>query len=159
MTPSEIAAVLAEEIDDAGVSLEELPTASALLVPRERFADVMRLLRDDERLLFDSLQLVTAVDYPPETIECVYHLFSIERGHGVVVKVRVPRDKPEIESVASLWPAADWHEREQYDLMGVIYVGHPDLRRILCPEDWEGHPLRKDYVVPDEYHGITTSRD
>ena len=79
------------------------------------------------------------------------------------IKVKVPRDNPHVASVADVWPTADWHEREAYDLMGIVFDGHPDSvedsdgrhpRRILCPDDWVGHPLRKDYVFPMEYHGI-----
>jgi NADH-quinone oxidoreductase subunit C len=72
----------------------------------------------------------------------------------IAVRVRVPRDGGHLPSVADVWPAADWHEREVYDMLGVTFEGHPGLRRILCPDDWEGHPLRKDYEFPKEYHGI-----
>ena len=73
------------------------------------------------------------------------------------IKVFCPRDNPSVPSVADLWPAADWHEREAYDMFGIVFDGHPDLRRILCADDWEGFPLRKDYVFPREYHGIPAS--
>ncbi len=94
-------------------------------------------------------------------LEVVYHLCSIVRKHRFVVKVLLPRWKddrpgelPEVPSVAAIWPAADWHEREVFDLSGVMFTGHPDLRRILLADDWVGHPLRKDYEFPLEYHGI-----
>jgi NADH-quinone oxidoreductase subunit C len=94
-------------------------------------------------------------------VEVVYHLYSMQHKHSLVLKVILPRWKgdqpgelPEVPSVASLWSTADWHEREVYDLSGVYFTGHPNLRRILCPEDWVGHPLRKDYEMPLEYHGI-----
>ena len=93
----------------------------------------------------------------------IYHLSSIVHKHRIVIKVMLPRWKddeegalPEVASVCDLWSTADWHEREVYDLMGVRFTGRDDLRRILCPEDWEGHPLRKDYKLPVEYHGIRT---
>jgi NADH-quinone oxidoreductase subunit C len=91
----------------------------------------------------------------------VYHLWSFKGKVSLVLKVMLPRWQddvpgqiPEVPSVSHIWPTADWHEREVYDLSGVRFVGHPSLRRILCPEDWVGHPLRKDYDMPLEYHGI-----
>ena len=100
------------------------------------------------------------VDWEPH-LEIVYHLSSTLNKHTLVVKVKSPRWKddqtgalPEIPSLVDVWKTADWHERETYDLSGIHFVGHPDLRRILCPEDWVGHPLRKDYEMPLEYHGI-----
>lgn len=95
----------------------------------------------------------------------VYHLSSLTHRHSLVVKVRVPRRKdagrpmaesnlPVLPSVSSIWPSSDWHEREVFDLSGIRFTGHPDLRRILCADDWPGHPLRKDYTFPNEYHGV-----
>jgi NADH-quinone oxidoreductase subunit C len=135
--------------------------------------DVCRYLKEDPRLAFDMLNCVTGVDYlEPDAkkapkagfephLEVVYHLSSFRHRHRFVVKVILPRWKdgkagalPEVPSVNSLWRAADWHEREVFDLVGVFFTGHPDLTRILLSEDWEGHPLRKDYEFPLEYHGI-----
>ena len=94
-------------------------------------------------------------------LEVVYHLWSVPNKNSLVLKVMLPRWKddqqgelPEVPSVAGVWSTADWHEREVYDLCGVRFTGHPNPRRILCPEDWVGHPLRKDYEMPLEYHGI-----
>ena len=99
--------------------------------------------------------------FPASRLELIYHLSSTTQRHRLVLKVRLPRwfddqagQLPEMQSVSSIWSTADWHEREVFDLMGVYFVDHSDLRRILCPEDWEGHPLRKDYQMPAEYHGI-----
>src|SRR4029079_19158049 len=88
---------------------------------------------------------------------CVYDLWSFEHRHMIAIKVFTPRDNPSVPSVADLWPAADWHEREAYDMFGIDFPGHSDLRRILCADDWEGFPLRKDYQFPREYHGIPAS--
>ncbi len=135
--------------------------------------EVARFLRDDPELGFNLLNCVTAVDYletdpkkaakadfAPHT-ELVYHLWSIPHKTSLVVKVMLPRWKddvpgelPEVPTVSGVWSTADWHEREVYDLSGIRFLGHPNLRRILCPEDWVGHPLRKDYEMPLEYHGI-----
>jgi NADH-quinone oxidoreductase subunit C len=120
----------------------------------EHFHEVCTFLRDDPAMRFDLLRLISGVD-KGDRLSSVYHLYSIEQGHGVVLHVDVDKAAPNLASVADIWPAADWHEREAYDMMGIIYEGHPDLKRILLPDDWEGYPLRKDYVAPKEYHGLT----
>jgi len=132
-----------------------------------------KYLRDEPDLRFNFLNCISGVDYyepdPKKAakldwqphVEVVYHLFSLPKKTSLVLKVMLPRwndDKPgelpRVPSVSGLWSTANWHEREVYDLMGVFFTGHPDLTRILCPEDWVGHPLRKDYEMPLEYHGI-----
>ena len=90
-----------------------------------------------------------------ECISSVYHLYSYTYNHDLVLRVDLDRAAPKVHSVVHLWPSADWHEREAYDMLGIVYEGHPDLHRILLPEDWDGYPLRKDYVPPKEYHGIS----
>jgi NADH-quinone oxidoreductase subunit C len=121
---------------------------------------VARHLKDDPALAFDCLSNQSGVDQPKrEQIEVVYHLFSYTHGHALVVKVGVSRDNPRLATVSTVWRAAIWQEREIFDLLGVDFLDHPDLRRILLPEDWVGHPLRKDYVEPTEYHGISTKRE
>ncbi len=134
---------------------------------------VSTYLRDEKDLRFNMLNCITAIDYcEPDAkkaakvtwqphLELVYHLWSVPHRRSLVLKVNLPRWKddvpgqlPEIDSVAGVWSTADWHEREVYDLSGIYFAGHPNLRRILCPEDWVGHPLRKDYEMPLEYHGI-----
>lgn len=129
-----------------------------LTVPTVRLVYLCRFLRDDERLYFDLLACVTAIDNGPETntMEVIYNLTSIPYEHNVGLRVVVPRAKPIVPSVAHLWRTADWHEREAYDLVGVQFTGHPDLRRILLPTDWVGHPLRTDYQESEQYHGIRT---
>ena len=106
---------------------------------------------DLKELGFERFDMVTAVDFG-DKFELVYRLQSSRFRVGMFLKTEVPRDEPVIETVTDLWPAADWQEREVYDLMGIEFRGHPDLRRILLPDDWEGHPLRKDYhddsVIP-----------
>jgi NADH-quinone oxidoreductase subunit C len=135
--------------------------------------EICRCLKEHPDHQFDMLHCITAVDYchtdPKKAaksewqphLEILYHLSSLSRKHRLVLKVKVPRWKddqvgqlPEVPSVSGIWRTALWHEREVYDLSGVLFAGHPDLRRILCPEDWVGHPLRKDYEMPLEYHGI-----
>lgn len=155
----------------AGADLENIDPW--IVVAADGIVDVCTYLRDEPSLAFDYLNTVTAVDYlhtdekkaakadwEPH-LEVVYHLFSMKHKHSLVLKVMLPRwrdDKvgnlPELASVSGVWSTADWHERELYDLFGVHFTGHPNLRRILCPEDWVGYPLRKDYEMPLEYHGI-----
>jgi len=134
---------------------------------------VCQFLRDDPRLKFELLNCISGVDYlEPDAkkaakagfephIEVVYHLQSFVHKHRFVLKVSLPRWQghqagtlPEVPSVTGLWRTADWHERETYDLVGIRFVGHPELTRILLSDDWVGHPLRKDYEFPLEYHGI-----
>lgn len=123
-------------------------------------AEVGRFLRDEPELAFDCLSNETGVDYKARNqIEVVYHLYSYRHRHAVVLKVAVPRDTPVLPTVEGVWKAANWMEREIFDLLGVIFEGHPDLRRLLMPEDWIGYPLRKDFVEPEEYHGISTRRE
>jgi NADH-quinone oxidoreductase subunit C len=133
---------------------------ASALVPADRIADVCRFARDDAALRFDCLSNLSGVDYPKRSvIQVVYHLFSYPHRHHLVLKVDAVRDDPVVQTVSDVWSTADWLEREVFDLLGVRFTGHPDLRRILMPEDWPGHPLRKDFVEPEEYHGIPTSRE
>lgn len=132
---------------------------AAVRVRAETVVDVIRALRDAPEWRFDFLQNLTAVDWPKAAkIEVVYHLFSYAHRHELVVKVDLPRERPRVPSIAALYRNADWLEREQYDLLGVLFDGHPDLRRLLMPDDWVGHPMRKDYQEPRAYRGMPTTR-
>ena len=130
-----------------------------LSVEGEVIVEVCRFLRDDADLNFEVLSDQTAVDWPKEEkIQLVYHLYSYASRHQIVLKVDLPRDNAKIVTVENIWKIANWFEREIFDLFGVIFEGHSDLRRILLPEDWVGHPLRKDYIEQEEYDGISTQR-
>jgi NADH-quinone oxidoreductase subunit C len=130
-----------------------------LSVEGEAIVEVCRFLRDDADLKFEVLSDQTAVDWPKEEkIQLVYHLYSYAGKHQIVLKVDLPRDNPKIATVENIWKVANWFEREIFDLFGVIFDGHSDLRRIMLPEDWVGHPLRKDYIEQEEYDGISTQR-
>ncbi len=121
--------------------------------------DVCRRLRDCAELQFEVLSDLTALDLPKENkLQIVYHLYSYSRRHRMVLKVDLPREEPRVSTVEGVWKVANWFEREVFDLFGVNFEGHSDLRRILLPEDWVGHPLRKDYVEQEEYDGISTQR-
>jgi NADH-quinone oxidoreductase subunit C len=128
-------------------------------VKRERWLDVAMMLRDEPELRFEFLQNITAVDWIKQSrIDVVYHLYSYEHRHACVAKVELPREQPQVASSVSVWKTADWNEREQFDLLGVEFLGHPDLRRILLPDDWPGHPMRKDYKEAEAYRGMSTTR-
>lgn len=132
----------------------------AMRVQPQAIVDMCRFLKDEPDLGFDCLTNESGIDYPAKNeIEVVYHLFSYRLRHACVLKVGLPRDNPAVASVSDVWRTANWQEREIFDLLGVMFEGHPDLRRILLPEDWVGHPLRKDFVEPTEYHGISTKRE
>jgi NADH-quinone oxidoreductase subunit C len=173
MTPAEIVTVLEQQFGDK-IKSKNLTTIDPFVVlDPANLREVGRFLRDDERLRFDILNCISGVDYlepdpkkAPKAgfephLEVVYHLSSFQHRRRFVFKLLLPRWKdnksgalPEAPSVADLWRTAIWHEREVYDLSGVWFTGHPDLTRILLAEDWVGHPLRKDYEYPLEYHGI-----
>ena len=154
MTTAEIAALLKERFPDKVLEVVETERHSHVRLAPDALVAVSEFLRDDDRTAFEQLHDLTAVDWV-DHFDVVIHLFSIRRKHGFCLKVRTPsRDDATCPSVTPVWPAADWHERETWDLMGVKFIGHPHLRRILLPEDWQGHPLRKDEGNPLEYHGI-----
>jgi NADH-quinone oxidoreductase subunit C len=108
----------------------------------------------------DFCEDVAGVDYPKRNvIEVVYHLFSYNQRHGIVLKVEADRANPVVPTVEGVWKSANWMEREVYDLLGVDFAGHSDMRRLLLPDDWEGHPLRKDYEEHGGYHGVSNVRE
>jgi NADH-quinone oxidoreductase subunit C len=155
-----IHATLRERFGDAVGALAGNGRNAAATIAPAATADVARHCRDQPAMAFDCLSNLSGVDYPKrEVIEVVYHLFSYRHRHWFVLKVDAKRDDPVVPTVSHLWSHADWQEREVFDLLGVTFTGHPDLRRLLMPEDWPGHPLRKDFVEPEEYHGIPTSRE
>jgi len=174
MTPEEIADILKDKFGDRVTEVNLRGAHPHVVVAADAWHDVAETLKTDERLSFNVLRCLTSVDMPDDNeVLAAYDLYACDgtpdsaelwtKRHEFCVKVKMPRDNPHVPSVADLWPTADWHEREAYDMMGIIVDGHPDYvdgpdgrhpRRILCPDDWEGYPLRKDYVFPMSYHGI-----
>jgi len=122
---------------------------TTVLVPREHLQRAAEYLASEPSLRFSYLSDITTVDrFPLEPrFEVNYHLLSLDRRERLRLKVRLGGSDPVVHSVISVWPTANWHERENFDLFGIRFEGHPDLRRILMPDDWEGYPLRKDYPV------------
>ena len=155
MTPIQIAEILALAFPtqiSRSVALDKHPRIETT---GEYWRDIAAFLRHDERLEFDWLASLSAIDYAAnQKLAVAYDFYSTSRLHRFAVKVFTARDEARIPSVMDIWPAADWHEREAYDLMGITFPGHANLTRILLPDDWVGHPLRKDYVYPTEYQGI-----
>jgi NADH-quinone oxidoreductase subunit C len=131
-------------------------------VKREALLEVARTLRDEPGLRFEICHSVSGVHYPGDTgreLHAVHHLLSITHKRRIRLEVACPDDDPHMPSVTSMWPSADWHERETWDMFGIVFDGHPSLTRILMPDDWPGHPQRKDYPlggIPVEYKGATT---
>lgn len=129
-----------------------------LILPTDQAFEIFKFLKDDPELYFDSLMCLAGVDSGRE-LWVVYPLHSMKHLHKINCKVVMGREKPECDSVNSLWAMANFFEREAYDLYGIIFRNHPDLRRIINPPDWIGWPGRKDYEYPAEYHGIPTVRE
>jgi NADH-quinone oxidoreductase subunit C len=157
MTFNEIKQILIAELGESVVlQSSDAAIQPYITVESGQIALVCRFLKNDSRLYFDFLACLTGIDNGPqaETMEVIYHLNSIPYQHQFVLKVIVPRNNPTVPTVSTIWQTANWHEREAYDLVGIVFENHPDLRRILLPTDWIGHPLQKDYQEPDTYHGI-----
>jgi NADH-quinone oxidoreductase subunit C len=154
LTPAQIITLLRDTFGEriAGSFLDKHPRVH---VDAGNWRAVAEFLRLDPRVNFDWLACLTGMDYAADgRMAVVFDLWSLELRHRFAVKVFTPRDQPVVPSVVDLWSAADWQEREAWDMFGIAFSCHPDPRRILLADDWVGHPLRKDYVFPTEYHGI-----
>ncbi|HEY0055062.1 MAG TPA: NADH-quinone oxidoreductase subunit C [Pedobacter sp.] len=146
---------------DVIVKVETTGLQPALVIHPDKIADVCLELRDNQNTYFDLLECLSGVDYGIEEnmFGVVYHLASIPFKKQLTLKVvkyhdRSREELPAFPSVTSVWRTAEWHEREAYDLLGISFENHPDLRRVLLPDDWEGYPLRKDYKAQEYYRGI-----
>lgn len=137
-------------------NIDEASSPKAIFIDASSLFSVMNLLHDNENLYFDSLSCLTGLDNGEEagTMEVIYNLYSIPFDHHLMVKVIVNRANPVLPTITSIWKTADWQEREAYDMLGIKFEDHPDLRRILMPADWDGYPLRKDYKEQEYYRGI-----
>jgi NADH-quinone oxidoreductase subunit C len=150
MEASQIAERIKETFPGETLDVREFRGQVSVTLKKGRLLDICRYLHDDPDLFFDYLVDLCGVDYLGKKnmrFEVVYHLYSMKHRHAVRLKAEVPDGDPSIDSVMPVWTGANWHERECYDMFGIIFNGHPDLRRILLPEDWEGYPLRKDYPL------------
>ena len=147
-----------ERFGDMVIEVSVKPPDPFAVIQPEALLEICQWLRDEPELAMDCLNNQTGVDRK-DCVEVVYHLFSYRYRHTVILKVRLPRENPAVATVEGIWRSANWMEREIFDLLGVAFEGHSDMRRILMPEDWPGFPLRKDFVEPLEYHGISTVRE
>jgi NADH-quinone oxidoreductase subunit C len=140
----------------AEAATDEKSSPKAILIPVQDLIKVCTELHQNPETYFDMLSCITGIDNGTQlnTMEVVYNLYSIPFNKQVMLKVLLPRESPVIDSVTSIWRTADWHEREAFDMLGIKFMGHPDLRRILMPADWEGFPLRKDYHHQEYYRNI-----
>lgn len=150
MEPVRITDKIKERFTDDIINIKEFRGQFSVTLNKERILDMCRYLHDDPDLYFDYLVDICGVDYldkKDKRFEVVYHLYSIRHRHRLRLKAEVSEGDPSIDSVMPVWIGANWHEREAFDMFGIVFKGHPDLRRILMPEDWNGYPLRKDYPV------------
>jgi len=177
MTAEEIFNLLKEKFTDSILGFDkDTPTEPIISVDPLQIHIVSKFLRDEENLKFDSLMCLSGVDdangekikhedgsefIKGGTLSVYYNLHSVSLKHKVTLKVSTPREEPKVESVENIWKTADWHEREAFDLLGIVFLNHPDLRRILMPYDWNDfteeisrYPLRKDYKNPEFYQGM-----
>ncbi|HEX9242350.1 MAG TPA: NADH-quinone oxidoreductase subunit C [Anaeromyxobacter sp.] len=160
MTTVEIHERLKARFGDAVGPLSEPKIDPFCVVPKERLVELCRFLKAEPGVDLDLLEDLTAVDWPKRNvIEVVYHLISTKHRHVFKLKVEADRAAPVVPTVECVWKTANWFEREVYDLFGVDFPGHPDLRRIMLPDDWIGHPLRKDYQEAGGWHGISNVRE
>ncbi len=133
--------------------VEEGKSDPAISVNRTNIVDIMLFLRDESDLQFDYLSCLSGVELK-DNLQVVYNLYSMNHKHRITIKADIPKDDPNIPTIEKVWLSADWHEREAWDMYGINFVGHHNMIRILNPYDWEGHPLRKDYVTPEYYNGM-----
>jgi len=169
VVPEEICKLLTGEFGDAVVDTVVEGAHPYVEIAAGRWPEVALFLRDDPRLRLNFLRCISGLDLiADEKFACVYDLnsLSLDAPTALItetcefsVRVTTDRSAPHLPTVSHVWPAADWHEREAYDMFGIVFDNHPDLRRILCPDDWVGHPLRKDYEFPLEYHGIPATTE
>lgn len=158
MTQAEIIKILTAKFPQAVIENETIEKHQVEIKP-DQWLEVATFLHDDPKLSFDQLECITGVDTGiGQALQSRYNLHSFQFRHKLEVVINLDRNNPKLPSIEKLWRIGDWFERETYDMYGIVFEGHPDLRRILCPEDWEGWPLRKDYETPQTYHGIVVPK-
>jgi len=160
MTEQEIYTDLSAKFGDKILEfvVEETSNPTVVIKPTA-VAEICTYLKDSEALQFDSLMNLAGLDTDGESdLSVIYHLHATELDHYISLKTFTNRETSVVDSVANIYRTADWHEREVWDLYGIKFTGHPDLKRILLEEDWEGHPLKKDYVAAEFYRGMRIAK-
>ncbi|MBI4842796.1 MAG: NADH-quinone oxidoreductase subunit C [Nitrospirae bacterium] len=158
MDRRELIARLNEILKEALINISEMPNNDILIeINKDEITSVMKTLKEGPSLKFDSLLNHLGADCK-EGFAVIYNLYSFTLNQKITVKAYLGREAPEIASIESVFRGINWFERETFDMLGIRFTGHSNLKRLLLPPDWEGHPLRKDYVYPDEYHGIDNKR-
>ncbi|MFM7195228.1 MAG: NADH-quinone oxidoreductase subunit C [Bacteroidota bacterium] len=160
MTNEQLSALIGQLATEP-VTVQEQASPMTVVIAAGDLIPLCSALRSYGEVYADRLACITGVDNGPVagTMEVIYHLDCITSGLTFALKVRIPRDHPEVPSLTGLWKSADWLEREIFDMYGIFFTGHPDLRRILMPADWEGYPLRKDYSEQETYHGVKVASE
>ena len=148
-TQEDLEALLGFSLKGIDAKIESVLGQVTVTVPREDIHSACRIAKDNDQLAFDYLACLSAVDYPAN-FQVVYHLYSTKRHHRAVFKTNVPKEDPVLPSVLPVWRGADWHEREAAEMFGLAFSGHPNLRHLLLPDDFEDHPLLKSYKLPEE---------
>jgi NADH-quinone oxidoreductase subunit C len=158
MTSAEIKAVIMDQFPGSVIESEDLAEKQVELKADQWF-NIATFLKEDPNLSFDQLECITGIDLGEEaSLQTRYNLHSMEYRHKIEILISHDRKEPKVASIEKIWRIGDWFERETYDMFGIVYEGHRDLRRILCPDDWEGWPLRKDYEGQESYHGIVVPK-
>jgi|TARA_Y100000294_G_C8463198_1_gene299551 NADH-quinone oxidoreductase subunit C len=158
MTFDEIKSTVTEKFSDAVLDNPEGEN-KALYLNSNKWNEIASFLKSNENLSFDQLECLTGVDLGvEELLEVRYNLHSMKHRHKLEIRISADRENPKIPTVEQIWRMADWFERETYDMYGIVFDGHRDMTRILCPDDWDGFPLRKDYEVQETYHGIVVPK-
>tara|TARA_B100000315_G_C14595801_1_gene599181 strand:- start:20137 stop:20634 length:498 start_codon:yes stop_codon:yes gene_type:complete len=160
MTFPEIVEYINENFKQDFVPTGEDAPVAHIQVSSDDWKELAPFLKNDDKLFFDSMMCITGLDEgaEEENLTAIYNLHSMNNLHKLEVRISVPKSNAVVPSVEQIWRIADWFEREVYDMVGVTFKGHRDLRRILLPDDWEGFPLRKDYQFPETYHGIIVDK-
>jgi len=153
MNPQEIDSLLTEQFGEQILESKPDDLNPCSTVDPASILEICKFIRSDKRLEMDHLELLGGVDYK-DRIEVIYVVYSMSHHHRYTLKCRLPREETHLSTVESIWSVANWHEREAFDMFGVVFDGHSDMRRILCPDDWEGYPLRKDYKAPESYRDM-----
>jgi NADH-quinone oxidoreductase subunit C len=154
---SPLSALLSSSYPDEIVEI--LNDGKVVQLKPQKWNEIAAFFRDHADSLLDQLECLTGVDLGiEEPLQVCYNLHSMKHRHKIEIQIKTDREKPEIPTVETIWRMADWFEREAYDMYGIVFTGHRDLRRLLCPEDWEGWPLRKDYKEQETYHGIVVPK-